>query len=136
MSASFQLRPCPICSSITTLERPFWKAARHVQASTGRECYHWIGCQHAAEIIKDARKLYEDPEEIGLVEAAWDHAADALFEIRTKGWSVAAIDRFRRELSGKHHIPGTTAELPLDLTPAPPDNQTKEPSQHGKNQNE
>lgn len=128
---TFTLAACPMCSSIMTLERPFWRSAKNTSAARGRPCYILVGCAHAVPPGK-AEKIRDNEEEIALVEENWTLEAAALLEARIEGWSPAAQDRFRRELLCEtSHLPGATS--PLNLTPEPPaqrNEPTKEES-HG-----
>jgi hypothetical protein len=118
---SFQLPPCPACSTISSIERPFWKLARHTAARDHRKAYQMIGCAHVQQVTKDPSRLYSDEVEIELMEDAWQHVADQLFEAKVAAWPVVSIERFRRELEGRQFLPGTTDSLPLDFeAPAAP----------------
>jgi hypothetical protein len=119
---TFRLPACPACSTVLTVERPFWRLAAHsTRARTdGGKNYICSGCKHAMETF-GAGRIYTDPEVISLVEEAWADKVAMLFEDRTQGWPVNMIDKFRRELGDKLTIPGTTDPLPLTpaATPAP-----------------
>jgi hypothetical protein len=116
---TFNLPPCPVCSTISSIERPFWKNARHTAKRTGVNAYQLIGCSHAMQVLKDQWKLYSDADEIELVEGAWQHLAEQLFDDKVRTWPVLSIEKFRRELNGDHFLPGVTAALPLQFDEPP-----------------
>lgn len=108
---SFLLPPCPACSTHSTVERPFWKMARHTTRSSGRQTWALVGCAHVAEVSPPG-KLHDDPELIALVEDAWSHHAHGLFDEKVAGWSAKARDDFRRNLNGRAPLaPGDAGAL-------------------------
>lgn len=107
---SFRLPACPTCSSLAHAERPIWRLARNLSRSKGVKHWALSGCKHAADVSKP-EKLLTDPDEILLVEEAWRHACEAMFEAKVVGWAPVTVDRFRRELNDQNSIPGTTERL-------------------------
>jgi hypothetical protein len=106
---SFLLPACPTCSTIVSVDRPFWRVARNVSKARGRDVFHIIGCAHAKESFGET-KLYDDPETIELVEEVWTARAEELFAVKVERWGPSAIDAFRRELAGglSKGLPGST----------------------------
>lgn len=94
---TFMLTPCPMCSSLLTLERPFWREATHSTATRKKACFILMGCNHAVPPEKSA-KIRDDPDEWALVEEDWNREAAALLAARTEGWQPFAVERFCREL--------------------------------------
>lgn len=110
---SFRLPACPICSNLETVERPFWRLARHYSKAKGSKLFIFVGCEHAAELIPPF-KIHEDEDEIRAIEDAWAHHADQLFAAKVDGWRPKAVDDFRRRLNDSLPIkPGETAPLPF-----------------------
>lgn len=131
MNPTFTLPACPMCSSLVTLERPYWRSAKNTSAARGHPCYILVGCAHAVP-EEQKEKIRDKEDEIALVEENWALESAALLEARIEGWSVVAQERFRREMrSETAALPGVSS--PLNLTPEPPaqrNEPTKEES-HG-----
>lgn len=122
-SPTFLLPACPLCSTILTIEHPFWRFASNTSAQRKQKCYIFCGCVHAVG-DNPADQIQETPEEWALTEELWAAEAAALFEARTEGWTASAVDRFRRELTSAHALPGATDPLPLtEDTSSEPKNQ-------------
>lgn len=119
---TFSLPPCPACSSLVSLDRPFWKFAHNTSAKRKRNCYSWTGCKHSDEVAVEG-KFYDDPEEWSLVEDAWAERARQLFADRTEGWTKPATEGLRRALDDKAFLVGAVAELPF--SPDPPAQQKR-----------
>lgn len=109
---SFRLPACPACSSVVNAERPIWRLARNLSIAKGVKHWTLSGCKHAAEVAKP-EKIHSDPDEIALVEEAWKHATEAMFEAKTAGWPVLQVEKFRRELDDENTLPGSTGRLRL-----------------------
>ncbi len=108
-----RLPACPACSTLSTVERPSWRRARHVSAKTGRPTFSLTGCKHAEEVLAPSRLVSEEEEIVG-VEDAWAHNVEALFAVKVEGWSSRAIHDFRRNLDDGVPIPpGTNLTLQL-----------------------
>lgn len=107
------LPACPLCSTISTIERPYWRFARHQSAASGVDHFLINGCNHVREVIPP--KAYADGDEIQFVEGLWAHAAGEIFEIvvRTRKLSPKAADDFRRHLDGRNTIAGLAQQLGL-----------------------
>lgn len=124
MSApSFQLPPCPVCSSLVALVRPFWKLARSTTAARKRSCYMWMGCAHALGVV-DGAKIRDDPDDWGFCEDAWTEEARQLFAARTEGWTPHAVSGFRRALDDRAFLPGATEAIKFS-EPDPRPNETQ-----------
>lgn len=116
---TFRLPACPACSTVVSVERPFWRLAAHSTRARKDGGKSWIatGCKHAAATFT-AGKIYDDIEVIRMVEEVWAAEAAVLFEERVKGWPAVTVDKFRRELGDKTTIIGATDSL--DLKPGAP----------------
>lgn len=109
---SFTLPACPMCSTFTFLDRPFWKLARHTTAERGRSCYQFLGCPHAGQVV-DPKKIEDDPDAWKACEDAWAHAVEQLLTAKTANWPPQSIDRLRRTLEDRTAIPGFTERMKL-----------------------
>lgn len=124
---SFRLPACPACSTMASLERPYWRLAANVTRARGVKCYTGVGCRHAAEIFTPG-KIWDDSEIMQLVEESWAARVEKLFSEKTNGWPVLQIDRFRRELGDRTTLRGATESLELTFPPdlpAQPNKTTK-----------
>lgn len=99
-----------MCSTFTFLDRPFWKLARHTTVERGRNCYQFLGCHHAGEVV-DRKKIIDDPDAWQACEDAWAHAVEQLFAAKTAGWPPQSIDRLKRALEDRTSIPGFTERM-------------------------
>lgn len=113
MGAAFHLPGCPLCSSIETAFRPYWRRARFTSEKNGVETLHIVGCRHAEEIF-GSTKRYANEEEIGNAEDAWAHWVETAFLVRTEKWPALSRDKLRREVLGQTQLaPGTIEPLNL-----------------------
>ena len=126
---SFYLPACPMCSSLITLERPFWKSARLTTHRTGNPTYMFSGCKHAVDAT-NRPKLRDDPAEWSDVESEWATRAIKLFEDRTERWSTEAKAAFRHALDDRPFAVRPEPKYSQPETPAAQQQPTKET--HGK----
>ena len=112
---SFTLEPCPVCSNVHHIDRPFWKFARHTSLAKRRNTYKWFGCQHASDVI-ERDKLRDDPDDWAMCEDAWNAAAAQLFDAHTAGWTEKARDAYRHTLRDRPKFPGAIEQLNFDLS--------------------
>jgi hypothetical protein len=92
-----------------SLERPFWKFARNTSLTRRRNCYTFSGCSHA--VVVAGTKVYDDAEEIALVEETWTADCERMFEARTEHWTPQAVAGFRRALADRAEFQGVTERM-------------------------
>lgn len=124
-SPTFTLPPCPLCSSVIVLERPYWRFCHNTSATRSSPCYIFTGCLHANKVGK--LKVRGDPEEWALVEEDWERQAAAMLAERIAHWSEPAKAGFLRALADRPFMPGAVEQLdltePAQVTAAGPDDE-------------
>lgn len=111
---TFQLHPCPMCSSRQHLERPMWRYAHRTSLAKG-PTYFWTGCLHAQQVCSSMTTHTE--ESWPKVEAAWKERCEVLFAQRTEKWTDHQRANFRAAMAEKIGFVGETERLPLESTP-------------------
>lgn len=87
---TFNLPPCPICSTPFGLDRPSWHYAAMTSAKRGHRCHVWTGCRHAAGPRGASGDIVDDPDAISAKEEWWRAEAVRLFDQMTSGWTPEA----------------------------------------------
>lgn len=96
---TFIFPACPECSSIHSLEAPFWRLCRSVSKRDDQSTYSLIGCVHAESL--EAIKFLANPQDWGRVELAWEGAVARLFDRKTADWTPERKEQFAEALKGK-----------------------------------
>ncbi len=124
MSATptYNLPPCPVCSTKKFVQRPCWKFAHNTSAARKKNVYSLAGCTHVAGAV-NVDKLRDDPDDWALIEEQWQIAALALFEEKTLRWDPESREAFRIILEEREKLPdppqpfALTAEIQLQPEP-------------------
>ena len=116
-SPSLTLPACPACSSTLAVKRPVWRCCRNTTKKTGVPTFALVGCEHS-NLVSSPALFRNSPELWEMVEAAWEQAVADMFTLKTRGWPVREVERFRRVLDGDTVFEGTIKEL--NLTPVEP----------------
>lgn len=101
--------PCPMCSNVKVLSRPYWHYCRHASKRHGKDLFAWQGCKHAA--LASSSKMRSEPEEWALVQDEWERMAEQLFEEYTADWPKEAKASYRNQLAELCSRQGQQMEL-------------------------
>lgn len=117
---TFTLPPCPACSNILAVNRPYWHHCRNTSKRDGHDIYVLSGCEHAWA-CGGSGTFHHDGTAFAKVEGDWLELIGLLFEFKMQGWPEDRIEIFRRRLEDRVTVtlPGATIAMDFRTATAP-----------------